>query len=331
MTNYLKYLLHKRIPIFLAVLSAFLIIAIINVSTMISNSYDTYYKPQMFGVFSTIFSVALVFLAMFEFSFKMRKVSIDQAYSFPLKREKFYLSRFIIGYLEAAIPLVVTYIISMMYLKIKGFPYLINYNAIFTFLPCLLILGLLAYGFVVFFYTQANNLIDGVATVGLALLAPILLVNALGSYGPMHNSHGSYYFIFYPIIGVTEAFNEAVLGGTIKFSFNYAFDSSYMVFATIIVLVVSLAATIGSYFTPRTFDSEKCGQVSESWYCYKILLPVLLISTSRFFQSSIITGLMVVVTYFGYVLYRRSFKLNLKYWIVFGSIAAAEIIILFIN
>ena len=46
-------------------------------------------------VYYTVISLVLVTVVpLFEFSFKMRKVSVDEFYKFPIKREKLYLVKY---------------------------------------------------------------------------------------------------------------------------------------------------------------------------------------------------------------------------------------------
>ena len=48
-------------------------------------------------VYYTVISLVLVAVVpLFEFSFKMKKVSVDEFYKFPIKREKLYLVKYII-------------------------------------------------------------------------------------------------------------------------------------------------------------------------------------------------------------------------------------------
>ena len=63
-----------------------------------------------FAMFSIIAGFLATIIPIYEFGFKMNKISIDQMYSLPIKREKLYLSRFIIGFLEIIIPLAVSFI-----------------------------------------------------------------------------------------------------------------------------------------------------------------------------------------------------------------------------
>ena len=89
--------------------------------------------------------------------------------------------------------------------------------------------------------------------------------------------------------------------------------------------ILGVAAFIGQYFMSLGFKSEDAGQRSESWFCYKIMLPVFLISTIFSCQNIIIAIIILLCTYLAYVLYRRSFKLDKKTWIIFACVIVLEI------
>jgi hypothetical protein len=61
-------------------------------------------------LFITIMACILcTIIPVIEFSFKMSKISIDQMYSLPIKREKLYMAKFISGFIEI---LTITFLIS---------------------------------------------------------------------------------------------------------------------------------------------------------------------------------------------------------------------------
>ena len=93
----------------------------------------------------------------------------------------------------------------------------------------------------------------------------------------------------------------------------------------IVFSILGVAACIGQYFMSLRFKSEDAGQRSESWFCYKVMLPVLLISTMFSIQNIIVAIIILLSTYLAYVLYKRSFKLDKKTWIIFACVMVLEI------
>ena len=58
-----------------------------------------------FSLLATAAAILSTITVIFEFYFKMRKVNVDQMYALPIKREKIFLSKLIVCYLEVIIPM----------------------------------------------------------------------------------------------------------------------------------------------------------------------------------------------------------------------------------
>ena len=76
---------------------------------------------------------------------------------------------------------------------------------------------------------------------------------------------------------------------------------------------IGIAAAVGYFVTFVKKGAEKAGEISNSWFGYKLLIPLygyslLLQYDSLDFMTVAICILMVI----GYVVYRRGFKLKLS-------------------
>lgn len=333
MRKYLLYLNKKRLPIYLTFLVALTLILLVW-----NRPSEVYYltnpTAKIYGVNSRVmqtylitYGISICLIPFFEFAFKMDKKSANQLYSLPLKREKLYLSHFITGYLEVTIPYIIAFFISFVTLLI-GKPEVVIYQnqnvafmvGLLPFLGVLLLIGLIAYSFEVFFYCQANNVIDGILTVIMASFVLWPVSYAFLRFAPNDFTYSICYsmpYLFYSSIYVGEL---AMFGEN---SFFTHFNAEKI--GLIINIVLGIACFVGQYFASKHFKAENAGQRSESWFCYKILLPVISIAICFQLLGSIVFAIMIVGTYLAYVLYKRKFNLGTKTWIIFAITVALEI------
>lgn len=343
MRKYLAYLLKKRFPVYLSLLISFLAIFLIFTSKQIIlakrpyfNEWGfiegyNYYVPETFcSVYYISLFIALTIVPFFEFGFKMHRISAEQAYSLPIKREQFYLSRYIIGFLEIIVPFIIAYLISLLAFTFWATEY-IYIPALFGVLGILIIVAFIVYSIIVFLVCQANNVADSIVTLVLMTFSTYVLVAVIyylfsadidwrfkGYYGE------AFHYYLYGIPDLVFKLSNLWLG------YTYNFNIGPLPF--IFWAVVGVASFVGFYFLSKNFKSENAGQRSESYFCYKVLVPLVSILTTIMYCRDINTiyyGVIILVaTYFLFVTYRRSFKLNKVTWILFGSTALINFIVM---
>ena len=295
MRKYFLYLIKKRFPIYLTAFIIFLLLFLVvnREDNMIYEARDfKYLRESIVSVYVISLGIGLAITPIVEFSFKMKKITMDQAYSLPIKREKLYLTRYTIGFLEIVVPFTLSYFISLLVI----FPWVnayCNFAGFFAYYGMLLVAGFVVYSILVFFFTKANNGIDGIICTLMAtvILWPVYIM----LHTMTHPNVYAYYsgsYVLYNYYGYAENFTKMIL-------FNN--------------------------FMSLRFKSEDAGQRSESWFCYKVMLPVLLISTIFSVQNIIIAIIILLSTYLAYVLYKRSFKLDKKAWIIYACVMVLEI------
>ena len=80
--------------------------------------------------------------------------------------------------------------------------------------------------------------------------------------------------------------------------------------------VIGIAAAVGYVYRFAKKGAEKAGEISESWFGYRILIPIygycLIFLTTESFVSvfSVLYWLIFALMIIGYVVYRRSFRLK---------------------
>lgn len=319
MRKYFLYLIKKRFPIYLTAFIIFLLLFLVvnREDNMIWESQNVkYLRDSIVSVYVISLGIGLAITPIVEFSFKMKKITMDQAYSLPIKREKLYLTRYIIGFLEIVVPFTLSYFISLLVIFPWANAYC-NFAGFFAYYGMLLVAGFVVYSILVFFFTKANNVNDGVICTLMAtfILWPVyIMLEKMIHPDAYINYSGS--FILFNYYSYAENFTKMIL-----FNVDIIIDYEPL----IVFSILGVAACIGQYFMSLRFKSEDAGQRSESWFCYKIMLPVLLISTMFSVQNIIVAIIILLSTYLAYVLYKRSFKLDKKTWIIFACVMVLEI------
>lgn len=340
MKAYFLYLLKKRLPIFitLTVICLAFFILLNNTSPYTQEGYYSFVPNYEKGEYPKtgllyIYMIGLFALSVIapiiEFSFKMKKITAFQAYSFPILRRDFYLVRYFMGLLEIFIPFILSFLASTLLISISPNLYTIGY--LYLYLPIAIVLGTLVYSFFVFFYSKANTILDGVVILALLLLVPFALGSVCCYFENVITGQNKVLSVdslhpFAPVFYVTSLFENLLCHRTIT-GIPTIQIVVYSIYAPIMI-----ATLVGFILTAGEFKSEDAGQKSESWFSYKIILPVSLVLISNCVApvrsttmsiSILVFGL--ILTYLGYVLYLRTFKLNRKYLIVCFSVMLASI------
>jgi len=262
-------------------------------------------------------------IVIYQFSFLMKKRSVDEFYALPLKREKIILLKFLVGYIDIAIAYTVTFFMSFISIA-NRFVNILNLEYFFPFYILTLLSSLGIYAFYAFIYMRGNTVIDGVIFMIL------------------------YNFVFYLFEDVIRLFILNVFDKYTQINFSllpsWAFDVLIEKYAslienginvqtpilggTIFWSIIFLASLIGIYFSTKLDKAERAEQISETYFGYKILIPIYFIGTlySLDIDSSIASdpfyisyyAIFFAISIIGMVIYKRTFKLKLKTWILLG-------------
>ena len=294
-------------------------------------------------LFITIMACILcTIIPVIEFSFKMSKISIDQMYSLPIKREKLYMAKFISGFIEILIPVSVVFIFCLLKVLFSNHMYETIY-----FLPyfvCLILFMFLLYSTITFFFTRGNTVIDGIINIVLIIFVVELFSSTIDSllWGNIRNyfDSGSCY-LYSPISIISELFDNKLSAEAIN-KLHTMYDeyyytvrvnlTTYEIVSVIIFILIGIASTILFVVLNKKDKAEDSMQVSNSWFSYKVFIPVYmsLISLLMMDGSELIGFVFLFVgTYIAYVIYRRSLKIK-KWDIIVPVICFVSMMIIYI-
>lgn len=294
-------------------------------------------------LFITIMACILcTIIPVIEFSFKMSKISIDQMYSLPIKREKLYMAKFISGFIEILIPVSVVFIFCLLKVLFSNHMYETIY-----FLPyfvCLILFMFLLYSTITFFFTRGNTVIDGIINIVLIIFVVELFSSTIDSllWGNIRNyfDSGSCY-LYSPISIISELFDNKLSAEAINklhtmyseyFYTERVTLTTYEIVSVIIFILIGIGSTILFVVLNKKDKAEDSMQVSNSWFSYKVFIPVYmsLISLLMMDGSELIGFVFLFVgTYIAYVIYRRSLKIK-KWDIIVPIICFVSMMIIYI-
>lgn len=273
----------------------------------------------------SIAAIAAGFLAtiipIYEFGFKMNKICIDQMYSLPVKREKLYISKFIVGYSEIVIPVTLSFIYSFIHVICHEHMFTLIY--FLWFYLSLLFYALMIYGVLSFFFTRANIKRDGIINMGFIsffFVAVVSFINQIvldtSTEYAREYFEGGEYILFAPINIITKRFSSlAQLEALQKIGYNYLYKmdfsrtTSLVLFAILGVISIVLFVMLN-----KVEKAENSMQISQSWFSYKTFIPAyLVLLTALFINSSSFLGTVIymgIAGFIGYVIYRRTLKIK---------------------
>ena len=118
-------------------------------------------------------------------------------------------------------------------------------------------------------------------------------------------------FVFSPLIVISEVFADRVeeFG---YYTHTLFWEDDALIFWFIFWLVVGIAAMIAFFKTFGKRRMEKTEEISDSWFGYRILVPVYAVAGMLGFGSSglgsiVVEVIIVILALLGYAIYRRGF------------------------
>ena len=295
--------------------------------------YAGYLDLTFIGVVLIIASAVIAVLEMADFK---NKRNLDTFYSLPLSRFQLALAHYISGAVQVfavfTAPVLCAFVMALpyiAYLKLWILPVYYIFSLIF---------GLGFYSFVCFFFSEGNTLVDGIVFAGMWFFAFAAILGTLNdspAFEPylswIPTSHYDIIFPNYywgsaeaPLTNLAVVFTDMI--GVGKSMMNNA-DSIMHTFYMFYVWAGIYAACAYGYF--RSFmrrGAEKAGEISESPFGYKFLIPFYAVCIFLTGIALLYSVFIFALMFIGYVIYRRGVKL--KKSDIFAMIAALAVLLL---
>lgn len=302
-------------------------------------------STNMFLYLTIMLSSLCIVIPVFEFAFKMKRRSVDLYYSLPIKRIKLYTLKYLLGLGEIIVIFLPQWLISYIWTSSSFTMYSVHYY--WYYLLVALAFGIGIYTYLTFFFTMANSLIDGVIFMVMASCFLAFIMNVICAIfikcGVVNNIfYMRNYFIVSPLFNTSQELYYRMCG---EFEGANIYSN---ILALVLVIAQCIASGIGFFLIHSEFNqAEKVHEDSNFILGYRTMLPILITTGFRLLkntpvsaevQNSIsfesISALWVVVAlvgYFGYCIYRRSFRIKKEDILALSvSIIAGVLVAIFI-
>lgn len=272
------------------------------------------------GVVYTLLGILSFVVPALMYSFKMNKRSADVFYSLPLKREKIYLVKTLVGLILVLLPYTVAYFLGFITVALRE-----NYYRLLWYLPGYfggLFFGICMYGVSAFAFTRANRVIDGVIFMGFYALVGMVVGYAAWQ---MINQNAA------EVKEALESFSPVVClskwGGNID-SLLRGNEASWNLPMFLFPFLFAAAGYAAFFFLIRYEKAENSEQNSDSWFGYRTMIPVytallIVISGGGWIFVALFAVSAIVLT----VVYTRKVLFSWKYWLMIAAGVAAGLVL----
>lgn len=281
------------------------------------------YRLSGLYMLSIILCVTSSLIPILELSgFKNRR-NLDTLYFLPLGRKKLALAHFISGFAQVVVIYTVTTLVHFFYLLCNTNCFALVHMLPYYFLS--LLLGFVIYAVYAFIFSQANTVVDGVVFCVLWIFLLFLVGETwIVASGERSGSDLVAWGILYvPMNHLTVLYQDLI-----EINNPTAWDrqvEAILVNLHLFVIwdIAGVAATIGYLAAFVKKGAEQAGEISDSWFGYKTLIPLygccfLIICKVGLELTLIPVLLYVIMMLVGYVIYRRGFKIKVSDLIVTG-------------
>ena len=280
-------------------------------------------SPQISIIYLLLGAMCFVVPALM-YSFKMNRRSADAFYSLPIKREKLYLVKTLVGLILVFVPYTVAYAAGFLCVALRE-----NFYDLIWYLPGYfggILFGLSLYGVAAFSFSRANRVADGVifmifyALIGL-LIASLVEAIEIERGIPYDERMETVYF---SPMGCFIVFSEKI-DALLREGGNQDLDFLMFLF----VFLHAIAGFALLFLLPRFDKGEDAEQYSDSWFGYRVMIPLYtalligLMGGTEALYIVLFTVAAIVMT----IIYRRKALFSWQYWVMIAVGALGGIVL----
>lgn len=329
MTVFNRYLLYRIKNSLLRTL-IFTVLSILITQTVLGDCI-AWNKPEICNsglyMFATMLGIFASIIPFFELAgFKNRR-NLDTLYFFPIKRESMALAHYVSGFVQVVFIYTVTYVSGFSFLALNTDYFALHHMIPYYFLS--LLLGLVIYSIFMFLFSRANSVADGVLFCLLWIFLLSLVTSTLfdvidvinnrdtvelnqSSVWGVGNQLSTWGIVYAPINNLTVLYQDLIeINHPEEWNHqaHQIWEYAYMFF---VWGAIGIAAAVGYFFSFAKARAEKAGEISSSWFGYRILIPIygycLIYNMRSGGGANTLSLISVALMIIGYVVYRRGFK-----------------------
>lgn len=276
-------------------------------------NYTTYYRATL-NYPVVVLGLLCYIVPVLQFGrFKKRK-NLDLYYSVPVSRTTLGISHYLVGLITVILPFTLCYLENFIVMLTRP-------AGTFDFLPMLghfslcLVLGVASYSLFAFVFNQANTVLDGCVFIGIYSIAFLFLSEPINlMLGDAVNMRS---FGLEPVslLGNITLYFENMVEMQPKYGGSF-FYYNFEIWQVVVWLAIGLICAILFVKLFGTQGAEKTEEISDSWFGYRILIPVLACLAMLIYMlpptdAGIITWFWVeAFALLAYVVYRREIRLK---------------------
>ncbi len=324
-----KYLGHRlKYTALRSIVATLISVATVLYTVLKSNEHPgNYYRsktgldtiPIIIGFFATVIPVL-------ETAYFKRRRNLDTLYSLPMSRAKLALAHYLSGFIQVTFICAVSFIAAYLYISFAfNYDYYDMRPAPLYFLCCLLF-GLAIYSVSIFIFSEANTSLDGVILSHLWMYALWVLMSALMSVsldfdfytkiGMTYNDYSRFPpngNIYHPLEHITLYFRPLIeIRRSCPEYYPIQALTGYILWGT-----AGAAATFGYFRNMMRKSANSAGEISNSLFGYKLLIPLygyslMLICSPYVIRIIFIFAAMII----GYFIFRRRFIFKISDYIM---------------
>ena len=227
------------------------------------------------------------------------------------------LAYYVSGFVQVVAIYTVTFMVHFLYLLFKTDYFALGYMIPYYFLS--LVFAFVIYSVYAFIFTQANTVADGIV---MCVMWVFLLAAVGGTWHVMQNSNQSANWVgwgimYAPMNNLTVVYQDLVeINRPKQWDKSVAAIMEYL-HLFVVWVILGCAAVAGYVVTFMNKGAETAGEISNSWFGYKMLLPIYgycflcLFGGAYKYIAIIPIAIYAVLMVTGYIIYRRGFKLKL--------------------
>lgn len=318
MINFKKYFhshLRANIRPFIYILIATLVLTfLIGINNQPCTDYDheigkiIYYYESTLYVPVDFLSILVFVFPVMEFSFFKKRINLDCAYSLPISRRAMGTVHYLTGLIMLFSTFTASYLLNFVLLLSRG-PGWFNFEPMIAHYLFCLLLGFATYSVMVFVFNEANTKGDGIWFMILYTFVFALAITAFGEIiGNFHIEQNAYGLQPWAIIGtLTTCYQDLVENTSTEPVF---WQTSHCVVWFIFWMTVGIASAVGFFLTFGKRRMEKTEEISDSYFGFRVLIPVYAIAGMIVFgayMDIIVWVIIALLALLGYTIYRRGF------------------------
>lgn len=303
-----------------------------------------------------VLSVCSCLFPVIEFAIFKKRRNLDCFYSLPISRKEMGIAHYITGWFCVVIPYSCAYVLN--FLLMLRYPDGFHYRPLLGGYFLGMGMAFCIYSVYAFLFNRANTVFDGIIFILMGTFVITAAISAWNTltltvcqslrpetvhysefykmwqesyempYTEMTNPIGALLDVRVLLEGLVEK-NDSNIFIRLKSRTEAIHDWRYVVWYALWGLV-GIAAVFGFAFSFGKDRADKTGEVSDSWFGYKLMIPLYACIATIGSGGNGMFGI-VIISFTAYIIYRRGFHLKQSNWLTWAGIISLNITVLSVN